>query len=94
MLAFVWDEWPEFFRGRLRVLYELTEEVRSRPAGGRMSSARLKSRRRSRWLQHLVVASVLRPLQLPRLLAFEDELVPLPGSLITAIGTASRALTR
>ena len=25
--VFVWDEYPEFFRGRLRVLYELTGNV-------------------------------------------------------------------
>ena len=23
MEPYVWDEWPQFFRGRLRVLYEL-----------------------------------------------------------------------
>jgi hypothetical protein len=28
MLIFVWDRWPQFFRGRLRVLYQLTGEVR------------------------------------------------------------------
>jgi hypothetical protein len=28
MLILVWDRWPQFFRGRLRVLYELTGEVR------------------------------------------------------------------
>lgn len=27
MHPFVWDEWPNFFRGRLRVLYGLTGEV-------------------------------------------------------------------
>jgi hypothetical protein len=28
MLIHVWDRWPQFFRRRLRVLYELTGEVR------------------------------------------------------------------
>lgn len=31
MRPFVWDEWPEYFLGRLRVLYELRGEVRYRP---------------------------------------------------------------
>jgi len=31
MNPFVWDEWPQFFRGRLRVLYELRGEVVYQP---------------------------------------------------------------
>lgn len=31
MPPFVWDEFPEFFRGRLRVLYELRGEVAYQP---------------------------------------------------------------
>jgi len=27
MLPFVWDRWPQFFRGRLRVIYEETGQV-------------------------------------------------------------------
>lgn len=30
MRPFVWDEWPQYFRGRLRAPYELTGEVRYR----------------------------------------------------------------
>jgi len=31
MPPFIWDEFPEFFRGRLRVLYELRGEVIYQP---------------------------------------------------------------
>jgi hypothetical protein len=31
MKPYVWDEWPQFFRGRLRVLYELRGEVIYQP---------------------------------------------------------------
>jgi hypothetical protein len=31
MTIYVWDRWPQFFRGRLRVLYEITREVRYAP---------------------------------------------------------------
>lgn len=28
---FVWDAWPDLFRGRLRVLYELTGKIPKQP---------------------------------------------------------------
>lgn len=31
MLIYVWDRWPQFFRGRLRVLFEVTGEVTYQP---------------------------------------------------------------
>lgn len=30
-LMYIWDRWPQFFRGRLKVLFEMTGEVTCQP---------------------------------------------------------------
>jgi hypothetical protein len=33
-MIFIWDEWPQFFRGRLRAIFELTGQITFQPRGG------------------------------------------------------------